>query len=338
MNRCNKQILTLIQNVSQIIGLNGESIIFQKFNKTKFARLLSNGKSIKIRKNGTYILTVSGNLQWTLNSNVTLSFALLVNGIPLTETIQNRNIPAGIYSYSVSITSNFTFKKDDILNFQLESSIPVNTFVPSITSNSNLFFGDGLTLSMQSVSSNQQLQTASLPLYPRIYLIEPNPEITYTFISNPGYEILTVAYNYTNEGVNYYYALVIQSTLNRTLYYSVNFYGKGNVGQKANTTPTNDFSRNFLDVINPTSSNGKLVPKTSTGNLFYVKGITFKTISGINYIDRILIGSGNIRTDSYVFITVTNIIQITSDNTFSYYDNNLLSYANILPSLLYPDL
>ena len=51
------QPLTLTQNVSQPIDSNGELIAFQKFNRTRFARLLPGNQSIKNTKN------------WSLYSN-----------------------------------------------------------------------------------------------------------------------------------------------------------------------------------------------------------------------------------------------------------------------------
>jgi hypothetical protein len=144
--------LTLIQNIQQNIDSNGELINFQKSNKTNFSRLLTDGRSIKIRKNGTYILNVSGTLQWTNPSGLILSFALLKNGVPVSDTIQTVTVPTGTNTFNKSVSRSFTFKRGDILTFEAESSVLATTFVPSIRNNGVTFYGNGFTLRLESLN------------------------------------------------------------------------------------------------------------------------------------------------------------------------------------------
>ncbi len=174
------QPLTLVQNVSQTITSAGQLITFQKYNTTKFARLLPDQQSIKIRRTGTYIFTFSGAIQYTTNvSGAVISFALLKNGSPISETIQNRTVAPGLLSFADSLSTSFTFSRGDILTFEAESSASATTFVPSILIGATTFPGNGLTLTLQSLESRAEDVTNLTPnKYLAYYFSETNGDNT----------------------------------------------------------------------------------------------------------------------------------------------------------------
>lgn len=168
-NKCRKEICkqniifpplpsvsTFIQNVPQNITSTGTFLSFQKGKNSKYVKLLNDQITIKIRKTGMYLFNLEGKIQWNSLLANKISFAILKNNIAIPETIRNRNF-LSVNEFVETNSNQFFLNRGDILSFLIETTLPSNTFVPSIEKDSNIIYGNGMTLTITPYFTDSEI-------------------------------------------------------------------------------------------------------------------------------------------------------------------------------------
>lgn len=144
-----------IQNISQPVDSNGTDTIFNIGVKTKYAKLSLDGKKVIIRKKNDYIISADGALLSVASLLNKVTFILLLNGVPVNETISQSVVPGTGANIFENFKINLKLKRHDTLELYIESSEATNTYVPNLVVGGNPVVGKGITLSVSPVAANE---------------------------------------------------------------------------------------------------------------------------------------------------------------------------------------